>query len=163
MFARSARNASTSTCEGAAWTSTRSCLEAESDGARHGEESDHGADHRVDPCPLGGHHQETARQHAEGSKHVGDHFEVGATQVEALVGAGPQQPEGRKIDDETNVGHHEQRDRWHLDRIGEAVDGLPQHVDPHAGQEDGVGQCGEDFESVQAEGVATRTLVTIGR
>ncbi len=83
---------------------------------------------RVDPVPSGQPDHRRACDDADRPHHVGEDLEVGAAEVQRLLGAGPQQQEGDDVDGETDGADDEHRDRCDLDGLVQTAGGLDQDV-----------------------------------
>ena len=118
---------------------------------RQDEHADHCADHRVHPVPAGDTPDDRGHDHSEGPERVGDHLEVCATHVEALLRPGPQQQERDDVDQQTDHPDHEHRGGSDVGRITETADRLEQHVAGDREQQHRVDECGQDLEAVQPE------------
>ena len=99
-----------------------------------------------------------AEDDADRADGVGEHLEVGALDVQRLLGALAQERERDEVGHEAGDGDDEHRAGEHVDRIAEAADRLDEDVDGDAEQQHRVGQGGEDLQAVQAER-AVRALV----
>ena len=160
--ARSARMASRSVPGGAAWTRMRTAWPAR---RRPGGRSRCRWRRRRRRRPTS--HpvtcdDEGADDDADRADGVGEHLEVGALDVQRLLGALAQQGEGDEVGDEAGDGDDEHRAGEDVGRVAEAADRLDEDVDGDAEQQHRVGQGGEDLQPVQPER-AVRALRRRGR
>ncbi len=128
---------------------------AESVGARQDPQADRGADDGVDPGPAEHLEQDGGDDDADRAKRVREDLEVGAFDVQALLRSLSEEREGDEVHDEPERGDDEHRYAEDLGFSAEAPDGLDEHVDGHAEQEQRVDEGGEDLEPVEAERVLT--------
>jgi len=108
----------------------------------------------VDPGPSGRPHDQGSHDHPDRADGVGQHLEVGALDVDRLLGAVAQEGEGHQVGHQAEHRRHQHRTAVDLRSIAEAADRLHHHVPGHPEQQHRVGQRGEDLQSVQAEGTA---------
>ena len=94
-----------------------------------------------------------ANDDADGPDGVGEHFEVRALDVDRLLRTLAEQRERDEIGEQPEHGDHQHLDAEHLGFAAETANGLDEHPDRDAEQEECVDECGQDLEPVEPERV----------
>ncbi|EHK82247.1 arsenical-resistance protein [Rhodococcus pyridinivorans AK37] len=137
-------------------------VSAEIVGPGQDEESDGDTDERVGvpPAEHDGHH--TADKHADRTEHVGQDFEVGPADVDALLGAGAQQEKRNDVHGEADHGNDGDGQAGDFGWGGQSLEGFVENPEGDAEQQECVEQGGEHFGAVQAEGPVRSGAGTLG-
>lgn len=123
--------------------------------AHAGKQDQQGDQHRQDRVgghPARGHDDDGGANGGDGAEQVARDMPERALQVQVFLAAAMQDGEGENVDQQAADGDDHEDIAHHLDRVEQAVDGLPDDPERKQDQKDAIGEGGEDLHPREAIG-----------